>query len=237
MNYFAHGIRYVDSPYFLAGTALPDLLSVIDRRVRMRRRQAELHVDSTDRMRAEIARGVIQHLDDDAAFHVCPAFLELQFQLAQLVREAVAEDDGHRPGFLGHILVEILLDASLIEQQPRRLDRYYEAVNSVDGEVLQDTVNAISRHPTYQLAELLPRFVSEQFLYDYLDDERLLYRLNQVMRRVGLEPLPESLRLQFPQARRAVYERTDELTPPWSVATEARSDDASPDMSRPKATE
>src|SRR3984957_18435669 len=36
MNYFAHGIRFVDRPWFLAGTALPDWLSVIDRRVRLR---------------------------------------------------------------------------------------------------------------------------------------------------------------------------------------------------------
>ncbi len=36
MNYFAHGYRFIDDPYFMAGTALPDWLSVADRRVRIR---------------------------------------------------------------------------------------------------------------------------------------------------------------------------------------------------------
>ena len=38
MNYFAHGWNYVDAPYVLAGTAVPDWLSVVDRRVRARAR-------------------------------------------------------------------------------------------------------------------------------------------------------------------------------------------------------
>ena len=29
MNYFAHAIRFLDDPYFLSGTALPDWLSVV----------------------------------------------------------------------------------------------------------------------------------------------------------------------------------------------------------------
>ena len=33
MNYFAHGVRFLEDPYFLAGTAVPDWLSVVDRRV------------------------------------------------------------------------------------------------------------------------------------------------------------------------------------------------------------
>ena len=36
MNYLAHGFRFTDEPYFLAGTAAPDWLSVIDRKMRLR---------------------------------------------------------------------------------------------------------------------------------------------------------------------------------------------------------
>ena len=41
MNYFAHGHRFVDDPYFLAGTAVPDWLSVVDRKVRVRAAQRD----------------------------------------------------------------------------------------------------------------------------------------------------------------------------------------------------
>ena len=40
MNYFAHGYAFLDDPYFLAGTAVPDWLSVIDRRMRARSKLA-----------------------------------------------------------------------------------------------------------------------------------------------------------------------------------------------------
>ncbi len=36
MNYLSHGFRFVDDPYFVAGTALPDWMSVLDRRNRAR---------------------------------------------------------------------------------------------------------------------------------------------------------------------------------------------------------
>src|SRR5262245_35641363 len=33
MNYLAHGWRFVEEPYLLAGTAAPDWMSVIDRKI------------------------------------------------------------------------------------------------------------------------------------------------------------------------------------------------------------
>ena len=41
MNFFSHGFRYLDQPYLLAGTAVPDWLSYVDRKIRARRRLAE----------------------------------------------------------------------------------------------------------------------------------------------------------------------------------------------------
>jgi hypothetical protein len=48
-------------------------------------------------------------------------------------------------------------------------------------------------------------------LWDYADDGKLWRRLNQVMRRVGLPPLPESIRDLLPEARRLVASRAVEL--------------------------
>ena len=56
MNYFAHGRPFVDDPYFLAGTAVPDWLNVVDRRVRVRSKQARLFVDSADAARGAAGR-------------------------------------------------------------------------------------------------------------------------------------------------------------------------------------
>jgi hypothetical protein len=211
MNYFAHGRAFIDEPYFLAGTAVPDWLSAFDRRVRARSAKALPLADDPDPRVAALARGIVRHHADDARFHGTRAFAELSLQLTVAVREAVGPDDSFRPSFLGHILVELLLDDVLIRQDPRRLERYYVALAEVDPQLVEAVVNRISVQPTRRLAEVLPLFCRERFLWDYAEDGKLMVRLNQVLRRVGLAPLAESVRGILPVARRQVAERAGEL--------------------------
>ncbi len=58
--------------------------------------------------------------------------------------------------------------------------------------------------PFDALPMLVPRFVQERFLADYSTDFGLWIRLNHVMRRVGLPPLPESVVSWLTTARRRV---------------------------------
>jgi hypothetical protein len=211
MNYFAHGRRFIDQPYLLAGAAVPDWLNVVDRRVRVRSRRAEEWVRHEDGRVAQVARGIVAHHDDDRWFHGTRAFAELSWAFTAQLRDCLPADEGLRPSFLGHVLVELLLDANLGEDDPASLDRYYAALAEVDAELVERTVERIAARGTPRLAEFIPRFVAERFLYDYADDDRLLYRLNQVLRRVELPRLPDSLRAWFPAARRAVRQRQDEL--------------------------
>ena len=214
MNYFAHGRHFVDDPYFLAGTAVPDWLSVVNRRVRARGRLARKFVDDVDETVSDVARGIVQHHHDDDWFHRSRAFVELSWGLTVAIRDLLPKDDGFRPSFLGHILVELLLDARLIEERPDQLDAYYRAIESLDPEVVNQVVNRMTTRPTGMLAFFIPRFSSERFLYDYLDDEKLLGRLNNVMRRVRLPQLPDVLLDFIPDARRLVKERQWELLKP-----------------------
>ncbi len=213
MNYFAHGYRFVDDPYFLAGTAVPDWLSVVDRRVRVRPKDAENHAQTADGVSARIARGIAQHHADDARFHTTDAFAELSWRYTVAIRDLLPGDDGLRPSFLGHILIEILLDAVIIGEQPQSLEAYYQAMSEVDAGVVEETVNRIATAKTERLALLIPAFTRERFLCDYSDDGRLLRRLNQVMRRVGLDLLPDRFMEVLPAARREVAQRRYDLLP------------------------
>src|SRR5262245_65818870 len=105
MNYLAHGWRFAGQPYFLAGTAAPDWLSVIDRKIRLRSRTAAEFVADPNPVLASIARGVVQHHADDAWFHATPAFNELSLSFAVDIRSALPVDEGFWPWFLGHILL------------------------------------------------------------------------------------------------------------------------------------
>jgi hypothetical protein len=211
MNYFAHGRRFLEDPYLVAGTAVPDWLSVVNRKSRARSKLATPFVEDERAAIASVARGIVQHHVDDDWFHQTRAFAELSWFFTKEVRDRLPKDDGFRPSFLGHILVELLLDATLIEDEPRQLDAYYEVMDSLDANAINDAVNLMVTQQTGMLAFFIPRFSAERFLYDYLDDEKLLFRLNNVMRRVRLPFLPETLGEFFPEARRLVRERASEL--------------------------
>lgn len=211
MNYLAHGYRFLDSPYFLAGTATPDWLSVVDRKVRVRSRAATTLIESSDEPTRQIASGIVQHLADDQWFHQTRVFAETSLRFAVELRDRLPGDEGFRPSFLGHILVEVLIDATLIERDRSLADRYYDAMEQVSGIKVQQAVNAIAKVQTDRLDGWISRFRQVKFLYDYLDDAKLLFRMEQVMARVGLPPLGDHLVAWLPSARRIVADRCDEL--------------------------
>jgi len=213
MNYLAHGWRFADQPYFLAGTAVPDWLSVVDRKMRARGKTAALFLEDADENLAALARGIVQHHHDDDWFHQTTAFNELSLAFTLQIRDVLPADDGFRPSFLGHILVELLLDAALSEEEPARLDDYYAALTQASPSFLQEAINRLATRQSDKVAYLVTRFLQERFLYDYAEDGKLLVRLNHVMKRVGLPHLPGDLQMLFPAMREAVRNRRHELLP------------------------
>ena len=158
MNYFAHGRDFVDEPYFLAGTAVPDWLSVVDRPTRIRSRQALEHIDADDLCLAAVARGIARHQFDDGWFHATRAFAELSLELTRQARCLLAEEAGFRPHFIGHILVEILLDAELIAADPGRLEAYYQALDGLDAERVSQAVGRMGAGAASGSRHLFPCF-------------------------------------------------------------------------------
>lgn len=233
MNYLAHARRHLltpgkivgpgaeAGPYFLAGVALPDWLSIIDRKVRTRSEPASRLLHDPDPRVVAVAKGIIQHHFDDRWFHQTEEFLVLSSRFAVELRQYLDIEQGAQPGFVGHILVELLLDATLTAEQPDLLDQYYAALNLLDPECVENVVNRVSKTPTNMVQPLIPRFIRERFLYDYREDAKLLWRLNHVMKRVGLPQLPDSLLNWLPSARERVQVARDGLMsgqhedPPW----------------------
>jgi len=216
MNYFAHALPFLDRPYFAAGTGVPDWLTVVDRKVRLRIKHVEPFIADPDPVTAAVAGGVLRHFNDDARFHATRAFAELSWQLTAMVRDALRDKDGLRPSFLGHLLVEVLLDATLIGENPHLLERYYQVLEAIEPELVEAAVNRMAPRPTDSLAMMIAEFRRQMILWDYLEDDKLLVRLNQIMRRVKLPPLPDDFAGIFPAARQIVGNREKELYVPNS---------------------
>ncbi len=180
----------------------------------MRERHAAPVAESASGREAEVAEGVLQHLADDRWFHRTPAFVETSAEIAARYRSAVGADNGFRAGFLGHIATELLLDGVLIERNPRRVNAYYDALSRLDGEVIQRNVNRMAPKTTARLAAFISTFHQTRFLLDYVATDRLHYRLNQMVQRIGLAPLPRRAESVLQSGRRLVRERVGELLPP-----------------------
>lgn len=211
MNYFAHGRRHLQDPLVLAGTAVPDWLCVVDRRVRVTSRGAARFLGAADSRVAAVAAGIVQHHRDDDWFHGTSAFSELSSRFTLEARDFLGCEEGFRASFLGHILVEILLDAALIAEAPQRLEAYYRALESLDAEAVGQAVNHMATRRTELLAPFIRLFCRERFLYDYAEDGKLLTRLNRVLQRVGLPALPQAFLGFLPAARQCVERRAREL--------------------------
>lgn len=211
MNYLAHALPFLDDPYYVAGTAVPDWLMVADRAVRMRPKNVAPWTRDEDPLTATVARGVLQHLRDDGRFHETRAFAEANMELAAAVRKLLGHESGLAPNILGHLLVEMLLDAALIDESPECLEAYYRAMAEVDFGRVEAAVNRFSARRTERLAVFAAHFSAARILSDYAEDAKLMVRVDQVLRRLGLEPLGDRLAAILPSARRLVAQRRYEL--------------------------
>ncbi len=118
MNFLCHAMPYLDDPLLAVSTGVPDWLSVVDRRIRARGKLARQFVDSDDR---EIAACRHRRDPPHRRRSVVPRHASLcrnQLRLAVELRDLLPDDAGFRPTFVGHILIEMLLDAFWIRDDP-----------------------------------------------------------------------------------------------------------------------
>lgn len=211
MNYLAHAHQFLDRPLFALGTLVPDFMNMVDRRARARRRQAVKLVASADTFVGEIAAGVVQHHDDDHRFHNASVFLQLQDQLSQQLRTNCPDPRGLRSWFVAHIGIEMLLDRSIMEQQPALLDRLYQVFAEVDRNEFRQAVELITGRDLPKFEPMHSFFLTERFLYDYKTDAGLFYRINRILARVGLDPFQPEQIVWIPAAHRLVAAAREQL--------------------------
>ncbi len=211
MNFLAHGYRWLDRPYFLAGTALPDWIVLADRTLRIRMSLLRRWCHGGDPV-AEVARGMIQHLRDDVIFHSSPVFAWASAKLADQVHEVLQEPPGSLlPAFLGHLLTELLLDAAIARGNYGIVSRYYGVLASIPVEELQGIVETIVGRPAARLTPMIRRFLAAQVVWDYLDDRSCVNRVNQILRRVGFSPICDRLSGVLPAARGLIHRQRERL--------------------------
>jgi hypothetical protein len=209
VNYLAHSLRFLDDEWRLAGACLPDWLRVVDRRARVHVKDLDAHPPADD-VEARIDVGVRAHHDDDHRFHLDATFDALTHEVVHEVR-ALDRDPQFRASTIGHILVEMLLDAALMERFPGCGERYYDTLASVRAEPLARFVAVRVGREVPRIPVLLERFTRARFILDYLDDDGVHDAMDGVMMRTGLPAVPRAFPSVVARARPRVAEGLVEL--------------------------
>jgi hypothetical protein len=225
MNYFAHGLPFLHrpralAPYELTGAIVPDLVRVLERRRRVDLERIRVagngapdngHEEYAPRL--ALVRGILRHHADDLEFHASRRFQELSARVTALLRRDLDGGPRFRPSVIAHILVEMLLDAALIERDRRHLDRYYETLGRVDPVRLCRELEEVLGFLPERFAELWSAFLEDRFLADYSHDPGVAYRLDRVSRRARMPALPAGFAALLPAVRAWVREQDEALLP------------------------
>lgn len=194
MNYLAHALAFLDdrqshTGWQVAGTSLPDWLRVVDKKARLRPDVLDaVHIGDDVRFEA-LRDGARRHHDDDLRFHADHTFDVVASDLAARLR---ALDAGLRASTLGHVLVEMLLDATLMAARPGLIERYYDVIDDLDEATIAAFARRATGRPLEHAEHLIDRFRRSRFLLAYQHDDGLLECLVGVCRRAGLQPPPPS---------------------------------------------
>jgi len=214
VNYLAHAwVLRERTPGLVLGASLPDLLGAWDRR--SPRIVAPRFEDEGEH---ELARGIRAHHAADASFHALPAFGESCVAIRGRLR-SLEEGGRVRLFFVAHVLLEMLLDAAIVEREPGFGSVYYEALAAAPVGRVAAVLGLEGDFESF-----LRRFVGSRFLLDYATDEGVARRLEQVLSR-GRQRLGASgaraLMEELPRLRALVRERFDALTDEPRVAASA----------------
>ena len=215
MNYLAHALAFLDDPgphtgWQVAGTSLPDWLRVVDKKARLRPDVLDnVRVDDDLRF-AALRDGARRHHDDDLRFHADEAFDAVASTLAARLR---ALDPGLRASTLGHVLVEMLVDATLMAARPGLIERYYDVIDDLDESHIAAFARRATGRPLEHAEHLIDRFRRSRFLLAYQGDEGLLDCLVGVCRRAGLQPPPSQSLALIARARQEMGPLTARFFP------------------------
>lgn len=188
MNFLAHfliALRTLPSsaslPDYTVGTALPDLLPLAARRVRLRPERINLVGDPETAMGA----GVRVHLATDAAFHKTAAFAEAQAQAKRRLTEAGFAGMRVRGFFVGHVLTELALDAALLRATPSLGEEFYAAFSAADFAAAARWTEAVTQRALPLLPAVLDRFARSRYLLSYAGNTGVAEGLSRLCGQAG----------------------------------------------------
>lgn len=179
MNFLSHFFFYKkEDPYFNTGLVLPDLVKSF----------CKTHLkpkDSYTRPSFQaLNNGTKLHLEVDKKFHNSNFF---KISTAFISNILDSEANWPRKWFLNHLLTEILMDRVLMDKHENLCNEFYSQLKSVETPQIELYLKLSGVHNYQNFTPGFTRFVDFQFIFDYKHNEKLIFALNRVYKRTGIE--------------------------------------------------
>lgn len=190
MNLVAHYHldRTLVNSYFTVGAATPDLLSIYNSQLRIKQRHLKrLNEEEAGRITPPFLDGLQRHFFADGIFHTSPLFHQETKRISNMLVEYFPDLDIQRKFFIGHILLELMLDKVLINLHPGILESYYGHFEALQPfRDIKKSLQIAVGHDLPNYEAYLKRFVRRKYLYHYADPKHLAWLLRRILRRVRI---------------------------------------------------
>lgn len=180
MNFISHYFYDCNNnPYHNVGLVLPDLV----RSFTQKHLNLNLNEEYNDQ-EIQLLNGCIKHFQKDKFFHQSDFFESSIHKITNVIGNQASWP---RKFFLNHVLVEILLDRVLLDKNPKLCDEFYLQLKSVDLEILSSFLvkNGVLNVDYFIQGYL--KFIQISFIYDYLDNKKIVTALSQLYKKVGID--------------------------------------------------
>jgi hypothetical protein len=190
MNFISHFYidRDVQNSLFIVGSITPDLMSIYNSSLRIKkshlnRFQSNLHPDVPQ----SFVDGLARHFFVDRVFHSSVHFQAETQRISRELAQRFPQYDIQRKFFIGHILLELLLDKILIDSNPDLLEDFYAHFSQAEEyPLIQNATAEISGHDLPKYTSFLKKFHDHKYLRQYQKYEHISFVLNHILRRVKI---------------------------------------------------
>lgn len=190
MNLVAHYHldRDLVNSFFTVGAATPDLLSIYNSHLRIKERHLKkLSEDERGRITPPFLAGLQRHFFADGVFHTSPLFTRETKHISNMLEAYFPDLEIQRKFFIGHILLELMIDKVLINLHPGILESYYGHFESLlPFRDIKRSLEIAVGHELPNYEAYLKRFLRRKFLYHYADPQHIAWILRRILRRVRI---------------------------------------------------
>lgn len=200
MNFITHFAldRQGPSSYFTLGVAIPDLLPLAGRQLRVPYRKLMEHsFENHAEDEYWLLKGILHHYYTDRVFHESEFFNSERRYILPYLKKLFQNEPDQRYFFLTHLFVEFYLDRVIQLEEAEMVDEFYRHIHQTDLKRTLHYLENFSQQSFQALQEPLAVFRAREYLHAYRQDEGFLYALNRTIKRTGIMSLDRTTSNDF----------------------------------------